>query len=742
MRRRRPPGGREARSMKYLLAVGAIAVLIMATGCIPAVAQAGPETDAAGSVELYEDMLDAGLITREEYERLVATGYCAGAGATGITEGTANDDNAPNPREFRKLRYKDRKTVQAAKLAALAGKLREKQVARRKRAEEKAGSLGMPVRQVFQDGREVELQALEDGRAPEYYITANTVSADTISTDEVRPGAANSYGLSGNTVRIGMWDSGAVRNTHQELVQRIIQKDVPPGPSAHSTAVAGTIAASGVQPAARGMAYCALLDAYCWDSDFAEMAEAAGGELRISNHSYSYATGWWSNSAESTWYWWGDVAKSQAEDLNFGRYRDHTRDVDDIVYNALYYLPVWSAGNDRTDVPVSQPVVHKAWAGYWMSTSTVRPADGGSEGYDSIGSLGVAKNILTVGAVNDIPGGYTTPAGVEMTAFSGFGPTDDGRIKPDVVANGVSLYTTKNLNDASYSWYTGTSFSAPSVAGSLGLLQELHEDLHGTNGPLLASSMKGLLIHTADEAGNYNGPDYRFGWGLVNTLKAARLIAENAAWNSRPHLKEVALNNGDFIEFAVLAQAGKPLKVTICWSDPPGEEHPYSLDPTNIVLVNDLDLRVYGPDGQTNMPWVPNPAYPSLAAIKGDNFRDNVEQVSIPAPLEGFHTVRVTHKRSLQGGFQDVSILVSGNVASNENLAITDTGLSPGGRNRIEWSGTVGSIHYVVTRADLAGTNTWEETSDDISVSRRKMSWVDTVNEDEGARFYRIRQTK
>ena len=72
----------------------------------------------------------------------------------------------------------------------------------------------------------------------------------------------------------------------------------------------------------------------------------------------------------------------------------------------------------------------------WVSSTAYREPDGGTDGYDCIGNRGVAKNILTVGAVKDIPAGYSTPADVIIEDYSGWGPTDDGRIKPDIVANG------------------------------------------------------------------------------------------------------------------------------------------------------------------------------------------------------------------------------------------------------------------------------------------------------------------
>ena len=166
-----------------------------------------------------------------------------------------------------------------------------------------------------------------------------------------------------------------------------------------------------------------------------ELATSATNSVQISNHSYGYRRGWYWSSSESTWYWYGTPGISQTEDSKFGLYDAQAQERDEFVYDAVYCLPCWSAGNDRDDGPSSQPVTHKVWVGYWADSTTIRSLDGFDSGFDTIGSRKTAKNILTVGAVDDIVGGYTDSNDVDMAEFSGFGPTDDGRIKPDVVAN-------------------------------------------------------------------------------------------------------------------------------------------------------------------------------------------------------------------------------------------------------------------------------------------------------------------
>jgi hypothetical protein len=151
------------------------------------------------------------------------------------------------------------------------------------------------VREV--DGRVSSLVDVVDG-IPRFYSTNNTVSADTISTDEVRSGGSLGLNLDGAGTTIGVWDGGDVLMPHNEFAnggQRITDKD---GTSAlgiqfHPTHVSGTMMAKGVVASAKGMASAALLNAYDWTNDLSEMTTAASTDsLRLSNHSYGFKQGW------------------------------------------------------------------------------------------------------------------------------------------------------------------------------------------------------------------------------------------------------------------------------------------------------------------------------------------------------------------------------------------------------------------------------------------------------------------
>jgi len=531
---------------------------------------------------------------------------------------------------------------------------------RRAEIEKRAGELGIPMLMHREDGM-AELQGFTRRGKPLYYTTFNAVAASSISSDKVYPGGGAGLSLSGAGITLGEWDGGGVLTTHQELLGRVTQMDSPTGTSAHATHVAGTLIASGVHASARGMAYGANLHAWDWNNDTTEMKAAAANGLLVSNHSYGFITGWYNSGG--TWFWFGDVTLSTVEDASFGYYSPATWSWDNTARTNPYYLIVKSAGNDRGQGP-APGTGHYYWepsVGNWQWSTAIRNRDGNAFGYDCITDVGVAKNILTVGAVDDILGGYVNPSSVLMSSFSGWGPTDDGRIKPDVVANGIGLYSSVNSSATSYASYSGTSMSSPNVSGSIGLLLEHQNNLH-PNQQLRASTMKALVIHSADEAGASPGPDYEHGWGLMNTMKAAQVMSAHAALGSPGHIFEIGISNNGSYNFDVESD-GSPLRVTICWTDPAPAVRPLALNDATSRLVNDIDLRILGPSSTTMFPYVLDPANPANSATTGDNFRDNVEMVHIDAPVNGaVYTVQVTHKGTLTDAPQIVSIVVTGNV--------------------------------------------------------------------------------
>jgi hypothetical protein len=514
--------------------------------------------------------------------------------------------------------------------------------------------------------RSLELMGITPRGAPLFYGIHNLDAARTISTHEVWPGGSTGLDLDGANApgQLAVWDAGGVRLSHQEFGGRVTQGDAPNQTHYHATHVAGTMIAAGVNAEAHGLSGAALLTAYDWTEDKKELALAAAAGLLVSNHSYGSVCGWYqSPQPPYDYYWFGDITIDPQEDPGFGYYSANAQAFDEIAAAAPYLLICKSAGNDRNDTGPPGGTGHWYWdpvAMDYVWSYTFRPPDGGVTGFDTIPYLGNAKNILTVGAVHDIPAGYGRPEDVEMSVFSGWGPTDDGRIKPDVVANGVAVFSSVNSNDHAYETLGGTSMAAPTVSGSLNLLAMHHRTTHDGQSAR-AATLKALVIHTADEAGLLPGPDYRNGWGLMNTAAAVLLVDADGPDPDR--ILEDALAAGETDTFRFFMDAERSVRLTMAWTDPAGTSPEWDLDPPDLMLVNDLDLRlVRVPEGDVFEPWVLNPAAPTAPALPGDNDRDNVEQIHVEDAEPGEYLAIVTCEGDLTGvqaysliqtGFQD-----------------------------------------------------------------------------------------
>lgn len=662
-----------------------------------------------------------------------------------------------------------------AKSASLLTAHREELAAAREWAELN----GFAEQAKLPDGRVEGLVGLRNG-VPRYNVTFDAGAADTIAVDEVWPGGSVGVDLTGSNIVLGIWDGGDVLTNHFEFTaggasSRAIDQDgVSTLPiDAHPTAVAGTMAAGGnaslPAPAEspRGMSYQSELWAYDWIADLeSEMNSAFANDVRVSNHSYGEKAGWdvvtvvIGGQPVVTNAWWADLAVSATESHYFGHYDDQCTNTDAVAYGNPYSLPVWAAGNDRDDSAPGPGVPYIVFSnGLAFFSTDPRNDDYFDSGYDTIPDHGIAKNVLTVGAVYKIPGGYSGSGSVVLAPFSGFGPTDDGRIKPDVVAAGADLttpilyplypndpfyYATSTGNSNSPSYATGTSFSSPSASGAVGLFVSLRDALKPGQ-PFWASTLKAITIHTADDA-ETTGPDYKTGWGLMNAERGAALIQQDHDDGGKQYIKEVLLLDGDFIEFPVTATGGVPLKVSIGWTDPAGPEQPEMLDPTNRVLVNDLDVRVVSTSGVTNYPWTLDPANPSSAATTGDNVLDNIEQVIITnPPASATYTVRVTHKGNLVDdtgttSAQGVSLILSGILPeARTNAAIAEI-FTDGSDELLAWPSVVGQNYKVQTDVDLM-TPAWTNVSAEISATKTNVLWESGSAPSGEVRFYRLIET-
>ncbi len=571
---------------------------------------------------------------------------------------------------------------------------------------------GQPAKWSTKD-KTFEIQKIDKTGKPIVLATeSNVEAANTTGASAGWTGGSLGLNLNGQGMIIGEWDGGAVLGTHQEFTpSRVIQVDGATTVNFHATHVAGTLIGNGTNANAKGMMHQGTLWAHDWTNDQGEMATAALNGLRISNHSYGWLTGWAQNGG--SWFWYGNTSASQTSDNQFGMYNNTAQQWDQVAFNAPNYLIVKSAGNDRGEGPTAG-ATHFVWSGSaWVSSTSTRDRDGGTSGYDCMSYSSVSKNILTVGAVNRIASGYSSPSSVVMSSFSAWGPTDDGRIKPDIVGAGVGLFSAYTPNNNSYASLSGTSMSGPNVAGSLGLVQQHAQNVRGSM--LRGATLKGLAIHTANEAGASTGPDYVYGWGLLNVVGAVSAINAVPASSG---IFENTLAQGATYQIDVFNDGTKPLEATISWYDPAGPTNASnSFNDRTARLVNDLDLRIIrNSDSNANLPWVLNPDAPTAAATKGDNIKDNVEKVSILNPSAGWYTVRVTHKGSLTNGTQAYSLVYTGASLSQQCTEPTVGGTASGPASLVQ--GAAGSFSL----AGFNGTDfQWQ------SSTNGGASWLDIV---------------
>lgn len=238
-----------------------------------------------------------------------------------------------------------------------------------------------------------------------------------------------------------------------------------------------------------------------------------------------------------------------------------------------------------------------------------------------------AKNVLTIGNVDNF--NYT------IEGYSSAGPTNDGRLKPEIVAGGTMITSTLPYN--TYGTETGTSMSSPTVTGCLALLVQRFRQLHGGADPS-AALLKALICNTATDLGN-PGPDFIFGYGSLNAVEADKVLEAS-------HYSTGSVGNGGSAQSTITVPAGvQQVRVTLCWTDYPAA--PYAAS----ALVNNLDLTVTDGASVLHHPLIlnPDPAHVNDVAVEGIDTLNNIEEVVINNPTGGAFTINVTGASVPQG---------------------------------------------------------------------------------------------
>lgn len=298
--------------------------------------------------------------------------------------------------------------------------------------------------------------------------------------------------------------------------------------------------------------------------------------------------------------------------------------VNDCSYSGVYDLYSRILDQEAFDLPTLENVFAAGNSGsnncspYPLGFKTV------------LGSYQSAKNVISVG--------NTTEAGV-INSSSSRGPVEDGRIKPEITAQGTKVYSTLPLD--SYGYDSGTSMAAPAVTGGLALLYQRYKQLHGGADPK-NGLMKALICNGGTDLGN-PGPDFTYGFGWLNLLRSVKMLEGNNYFDS--NIATGVTNSHSITVPANTAQ----LKVMLYWNDPPATVL------SSHTLVNDLDLKVVGISSDTTLPLILDtlPGNVNNNAITGEDHVNNIEQVVINNPAAGTYTANVTGTAITQNSPQE-----------------------------------------------------------------------------------------
>ena len=452
------------------------------------------------------------------------------------------------------------------------------------------------------------------------FSTTNSSSRAIMGVNAVN---AAPYGLDGSGVTVMVYDAGQVYN-HADLTGRLIAGDTD-GVIAHSTHVAGTIGGTGASSGGtnRGMAPGVDIVSYGFEvvgglqpgflytdpgdfeADYAQAMHTYGAT--ISNNSIG-------SNVESNGYdcsWQGDYGLMASL-------------IDSVVRGSLGdpFRVVWAAGNERQG-----------------SRCDIE----GFGDYYSVAPPGNAKNQIAVGALNSNDD--------SMTSFSSWGPTEDGRIKPDISGPGCQsnddFGVTSCSSGGGYTVMCGTSMASPAVCGLSALIIEQWRLTNSGSADMRNSTLKAILANSAVDLGN-PGPDYQYGYGSVRAVPAVDSVIEG-------RVLETTVGQGQTqFYIAVVEPGSSELKVTMSWDDPAATPL------TSSALINDLDMRIIGPTGTVYRPWTLNPAAPSANAVQTvADHKNNTEQVAVANPAPGAYRVEITGFNIAQGPSQTVGVASS-----------------------------------------------------------------------------------
>jgi len=474
---------------------------------------------------------------------------------------------------------------------------------------------------------------------------------------------ATDYGagrhFDGTGVIVELQDDGII-GPHIDYQGRILAQFLGNNSGNHGDHCAGIIMGAGnVDPLGRGNAYGADLYVYGASPNYPGFTNIPVdyGTLGVRITSTSYSNG--CNAGYTT------LAQTMDQQVR--------------TYPSLMH--VFSAGNEGTSN-----------CGY-----------GAGPGWGNVtGGHKIGKNVIAVANLS-----YTD----DLAGSSSRGPAHDGRIKPDLAAKGSSVYSTIDPN--TYALKSGTSMACPGTAGTLAQLYQAYKENNSGKDPM-GGLMKGILLNTAEDLGN-PGPDFKFGWGRINALRAVKVI-EEARYDSG------TLSQGGTVTHLIDVPANlAQLRVMIYWTD-----YEASVN-TNWALVNNLNMTLTDPGSATWLPWklnhYPHPDSLNLFAFRGIDDRNNMEQVTLDDPDAGTYTVQVQGMTVPQG--PQTYYIIYEFITKDVTLTYPVGGESmvPGETETIRWDASDDIDPYLI-EASMDNGLTWESIGNNVSGANRHFNWV------------------
>jgi subtilisin family serine protease len=404
----------------------------------------------------------------------------------------------------------------------------------------------------------------------------------------------------------------------------------------------------------------------------------------------------------------------------YGTYDTSASECDEWVWNHKDMSIIKSAGNDRDD-----------WYAYF-----------GDPFHRSLGGISAAKNLIVLGASqNNYPSDPYPCYYQRMANFSSIGPTHDNRIKPDVVAPGMWLVSTKIASgytddDSNYFVWGGTSMSAPVTTGAMTLFREYYRKVKNIppqniyTSLLKATLINGCITEGLRDHSQYTSywpnsddllsiPSPICGWGRVNAKNS--LYPETGTWFHYQNIDGLQPGEED-VYYVNVTDATTPLKVTLAWTDYPGTPKPPLS--TESDLINDLNLMVFSYDEEVRYRGNQLHSYHHNSFNLGQPFEsikhtiaydtvNNVEVVHLPVPRTGVYQI-VVRAHGENPYSQSYSMVTSGDMFQTVRPTPQPPlppyhfeGKPTCESNQLKWQASIMTAypvsHYEIYRAPVSG---------------------------------------